>query len=197
MTGPLKLAIKYQADTLRKRIISHLEYCWPTNLCDWDSVAPQPAVWKDTADTESADDYSDFCPDPVPFIALARECNLRDILATIFYSLCCESKLRMKKLSRLRREDLETLMLGRERMMNYICGPAARQLEIPSWEIEESERYHGDVLVCCRGESYARNLHEYMKAHCDDMQNDDWDDDRYRSRPEMCIWCQREDGNRP
>ena len=160
-------------------------------------------------DDKSADDATaDLFPDPVPFIALARECDLRVILATILYSLCCDSSSRKKKLSHLKREDSEAFMLGRERMMSFICGPAALELGIHSWEIENTVYYHrdDDRVVCCRGRtchipamkawldivqdavcqgdplktlrSYSQKFRQYMEDHIDDVR-DDYEDYEY------------------
>ena len=149
----------------------------------------------DDGDDDDDDAITDFCPDPAPFIALARECGLGVILATILYSLCCDSSSRKKKkLSHLKREDLEAFMLGRERMMSYICGPAALELGIHSWGIENSELYDRglncagrtchipamtawlDVVqdAVCQGDplktlrSYSQRFRQYMEEHIDD-----------------------------
>jgi hypothetical protein len=133
VAGPLKLATKYQADSLRKRIVSHLETDWPSTLDAWDDIAYTAVKLQPDPYDRSDHCAMDSFPDPVPSISLARECDLPDILVAAFYSLCCDSKTRREKLSRMTRGDLETLMLGRERMMSFICGPAALQLEINTW----------------------------------------------------------------
>jgi hypothetical protein len=50
------------------------------------------------------------------------------------YSLCGDSKTRKDKLSGMTRGDLESLMLGRERMMSFIC-----QQVTPRWEIDSCD----------------------------------------------------------
>ena len=138
MAGPLKLATKYQADILCNRIIAHLETDWPTTLEAWDSIAYDDPDASDGASSQSPETDSDtlpkqFCPDPVPFISLARENNLPAVLAIVFYSLCRNSTSRTEELSCMTRGDVESLMLGRERMMSFIGGPGADQLDINSW----------------------------------------------------------------
>jgi hypothetical protein len=175
VAGPLKLATKYQADSLRKRIVSHLETDWPTTLDAWDDIAYTAVKLKpDPSDPDGtfsqSSDQSDHCamdsfPDPVPFISLARECDLPDNLVAAFYSLCCDSKTRREKLSRMTRGDLETVMLGRECMMSFICGPAALQLEINTWVQDSGNGIFRDCtdknvtpLSSKRGQTYCRTL---------------------------------------
>ena len=154
---------------------------------------------------------ANFCPDPVPFIALARECGLRVIFVTGLYSLCCgDSSSRKKKLSRLKREDLEAFTLGRERMMSFICGPAGLELGILSWEIDpafdDRARFctgsrcripamrawlevvqdtvcQGDPLKTLR--SYSQRFRQYLVDHYED---EEWNCGEY-DWTEMCRWC--------
>ena len=145
MAGPLKLAKKYQADSLRERIVSYLETIWPTNLKDWDEVVhvtAKPNLSEKTSFEPPTDEDSptvDLCPDSAPFIKLARESDVPKILATVFYTLCCDSKTRRRDLSCMTREDLERFMLGKERMTKFICRQAALDHNLKPWE---SARVH-------------------------------------------------------
>lgn len=141
VAGPLKLATKYQADSLRNRIVTHLETDWPMTLKEWDQVAYANEAEAEP-DTNTSDEShpnsnhlltQNFCSNPALYIKLARECNLPNILAIISYSLCCNSEARKEKLSYLDREDLEVLLLGKERMMNFICGEGVDELEVNYW----------------------------------------------------------------
>lgn len=53
----------------------------------------------------------------------------------MFYTLCPNSTLRPSecKLSRLTTADLNTLLLRKTHIMEFICGPAVTQMEIHSW----------------------------------------------------------------
>jgi hypothetical protein len=154
--GPLKLANKYQADVLRNRITAHTGDDCPTTLCDWDNVAYSSSAKSDPSDvasqSESCLDNSDhltkdFLPDPISYMVLARECNLPATFATLSYSLCRKSTTQKEKLSLMPKRDLETLFLGKERMMHFISGAAANQLEITSW-CEEVYGDHSGGIYC-------------------------------------------------
>jgi len=213
IAGPLKLATKYQADSLRNRIVSHLNTDWPTTLCAWDDVAyaavkPKPdSSEADEACSHSSLDEShrtiDFCPDPIPFISLARECDLPDIFATIFYSLCYDSETRSEKLSRMTRGDLEVLFLGKEHMMSFICGPASAGLGfwvnsgydtdcrtqcykfiILEWSDIVTNMMRGDPLGILR--THVLECRQFVKDHQDGL----YRDYNYNGEPDdMCIAC--------
>ena len=153
--GPLKLAKKYLADVLRNRITAHLAEDCPTILEDWDSVAysvsaSTPSLLDDGDDTQITQspsdsgpaDYltKDFIPDPISFLELARVCELPSIFATLSYLLCRDSPTQKKMLSRMTRVDLETLLLGKDRMMHFVSKEGVAELEIDSWIPE----YYGD-----------------------------------------------------
>jgi len=138
--GPLKLAKKYQSGVLENRLITHFKESYPTTLKAWDEVAyPSPAKpGSKPPDKSSHVDPSsyltkDFLSDPVSLVTLARECDLPVIFAALLYSLCRYSPTRKRQLSHMTREDLETLFLGKVRMIRFISGPAADQLGIESW----------------------------------------------------------------
>jgi hypothetical protein len=154
--GPLKLSTKYQADVLRNRILAHIEGDCPTTLQDWDEVAYStqidPSNWSsDVASSQSDDNPPEyltryFFSNPISFIALARECDIPIIYATVLYSLCRDSDSRQGILSCMGREDLQTLVLGKDRMMSFISGPAHEQLRIKSWTTVTAE--YSDVTHC-------------------------------------------------
>lgn len=149
VAGPLKLATKYHVDGMRNRIVSHLKEDWPTSLAEWDSIAyvtneiegddsdDESSLTETPTETQTENpnhlSIQNFCRNPVPFIQLARECDLPDVLATIFYSVGCESSTRKEILFNMAQGDLQTLILGRERMMTFICDQGAHDLVIDSW----------------------------------------------------------------
>ena len=207
--SPLKLAIKYQADVLRNRIVAHTCEDCPTTLEDWDEVAyseSSPAKSDPSDETSEPLDYStkDFLPDPISFMALARECNLPAVFATLLYSLCRYSTARKEKLSRMTKEDLETLFLGKDRMIRWISGPAADILEIQSWI---SEDYYNSINCndrACHPPLFKTwsNLLEDVMSNGDPLatfreavlkyRKNDFVNDSYRSeiRDEICCWCE-------
>jgi hypothetical protein len=131
--GPLKLATKYQADRMRKHIISYLEKDWPTTLDDWDKLIY--ASEETSSDSVPHTDERGCCdtgllPDPIPFISLARSCDCRRLLGTILYSLCPDAGLRRDKLSRMAPRDLMTLTLGAKSMMKFISRATNNELAI-------------------------------------------------------------------
>jgi hypothetical protein len=213
--GPLKLAMKYQADVLRDRITAHLSDDCPTTLQDWDEVA-YPAEFDDDPSNEISQsewvdtpDYlaKDFFPDPASYLILARECDLPVIFATLLYSLCGDSTTRKEKLSRMTRGDIETLFLGKDRMIRWISGPAADELKIKSWTPEydyhqwndqgfncQDKRCHPPLFkawskilqdVMCYGDPLATfratvlKYRKYADDHVDDGE----------TRDEICVWC--------
>lgn len=210
--GPLKLAKKYQADALRDRIIAHAYKDCPITLEDWDEVAySSPANGSDISDETSQpclypSDYStkDFLPDPISFMALARECDLPAIFSTLLYSLCRDSATRNEKLSRMTKADLETLFLGKERMIHYISEQGAVTLEIDWWV--QPWGFDSDVAECidrgcrlpifktwstllqavmCDGDPLAT----FREAALTYRKDEPDDNDSVGIRDELCFWC--------
>jgi hypothetical protein len=131
--GPLKLAAKYQADSIREHIVSHLEEDWPTTLDDWDKLMYASEETSSSNSMPPTDNKGccnkDLLPDPIPFISLAREYDCRDLLGTIFYSLCPDSGLCREKLVRMTQADLTTLILGKKKVMRYVSLAAMDELK--------------------------------------------------------------------
>jgi hypothetical protein len=157
----------------------------------------------------------DFMPDPIPFIKLARECALPKSYATLLYSLCGFTATRRDRISRLEKGDLETLLLGKERMMNFINELADGQLEIESWAQQDGygDTWHpqnctdgkcrppiykvwstllqdviryGDPLATFR--MTAIQYRKYADDHCDDPYDYDYEESL---REEVCLWCKQ------
>ena len=219
--GPLKLAKKYQADVLRHRITAHLSDDCPTTLHDWDKVA-YPAESDDsdpsneTSSQSSADipDYltKDFFPDPASYLTLAHECDLPVIFASLLYSLCRDSTTRKEKLSHMTKRDMETLFLGKDRMIYWISGPAANLLEIESWIPEYRYEGFGNEANCqderCRPplfKAWSKLLQDVMcygdplatfratvlkyRKYVDAATDRDYAYGHGYMRDEICVWC--------
>jgi hypothetical protein len=214
--GPLKLALKYQADVLRDRIVNHLSNDCPTTLEGWDKVAyptelddsdpmdePSNQSWFNTPDYLAKDFFS---ADPSSYLMLARSCDLPVVFATLLYSLCTDSMTRKGKLSRMTRGDMETLFLGKDRMMSWISGPAVDELKIESWiQVEEGNFCSGRSCQIPLFKVWSRLLQDVMRygdplgtfratALRYQIQDQAGDDDHdyeydYRGRDEVCCWC--------
>lgn len=78
--GVLKLSLKYQIDHLYKRIVDHLSQDWPTTLERWNENQRQLQV--EAIDTSHA-------VDPAEVVALARECDIPEVLPAALYALTC------------------------------------------------------------------------------------------------------------
>ncbi|TDL23942.1 hypothetical protein BD410DRAFT_745952 [Rickenella mellea] len=73
----LKLATKYEVDSLRNRMIAYLEAYWPSSLDEWDKLREwyhDPYEWC-------------FRPEPVQAINLANAHDIPSIRPTVFYFL--------------------------------------------------------------------------------------------------------------
>jgi hypothetical protein len=181
LIGPLKLARKYQADALQNRIVSYLESNFPTTLDAWDQLAYRaikPERGSSQLETAShgqlpAENLAlDFIPDPVSFISFARECDLPKVLAPIFYSLCRDSIARKRILPLMKREDLEALLVGKERMMNFICGPVGMPVGIEGWVTDpEVNRPWG--IYCADRKCYSPVFRAWSSMLQDILRNGD------------------------
>lgn len=199
---------------MRNRIIAHLSADCPTTLEDWDKVAylTESNLSDGTSsqsNTEKSDYLTkDFFPDPVPFITLARGCDLPAMFATLLYLLCQNSTAQKQKVSRMTKGDLETLLLGKDRMMKFISVPAAAQLEIESWIADpydynycrdeschppifkmwstllQDVMWYGDPLATFRMMAL-----EFRKEVSDSVDNGTHGYNYGGRREEICIWC--------
>lgn len=89
----LLLANKYQVDSIRRRIVEHLEADWPQSALAWERLEAEVEVMS----TRFYDQHSstvvdglpldDALPEPASAIRLARECNIPSILPAAFYHL--------------------------------------------------------------------------------------------------------------
>ncbi|KIJ53536.1 hypothetical protein M422DRAFT_111693, partial [Sphaerobolus stellatus SS14] len=77
--GLLLFATKYQVDSLRKRIISHLEKDWPSTLEQWDKNEEDNLL--------KEDEFYKRYPDPASCIRLARMCDVPSLLLAAYYDL--------------------------------------------------------------------------------------------------------------
>ena len=88
MAGPMRLAVKYEVDSIRDLIKHHIEADWPHTLYEWE-------LWQSRIShlTEVVEDDSDApplaaqLPEPVSALLFATEFGCHSILPTLFYYL--------------------------------------------------------------------------------------------------------------
>lgn len=81
----LTLANKYGMETLRERIVVHIEGDWPQSLWRWDSLEHEIREMMINCDGDG--NLDDYLPEPASAIRLARDCNIPSILPSAFYHL--------------------------------------------------------------------------------------------------------------
>lgn len=92
MTGVMRLAGKYEIDTIRGLIVKHIEADWPQTLEDWDAHQAERAAaaqaYIDNKDKKFKDKYFDeVYPEPVAAIRFALEFDVPRILPAAWYQL--------------------------------------------------------------------------------------------------------------
>lgn len=92
VSGPLRLAIKYEIEKLRTRLVHQVVADWPITIHDWDrQQAEFDAIRKQLsaalAEGGPRTFLADLIPEPASAIAFAREFNCPEILPAAFYRL--------------------------------------------------------------------------------------------------------------
>lgn len=92
MTGVMRLAGKYEIDSLRALIVKHIESDWPQTLEDWDAHQAERTAaaqaYIDNKDKKFKDKYFDeVYPEPVAAIRFALEFDVPRILPAAWYQL--------------------------------------------------------------------------------------------------------------
>lgn len=87
----LRLAVKYDVESVRSRIITHLEAEWPRNLQEWyefHCALKAKQGWESMTPLYPDDVAAHACfQEPVAALYLAREFNITSILPAVFYRL--------------------------------------------------------------------------------------------------------------
>ena len=87
VAGLMRLATKYQVDSLCKRIANHLEQQWPKTLEEYAQLqSTREAAWDIRTRFRTPPVYASF-PEPAAAISLAVEYNIPSILPAAFYAL--------------------------------------------------------------------------------------------------------------
>ncbi|KAJ7178919.1 hypothetical protein C8R46DRAFT_887153 [Mycena filopes] len=91
---PLTMAIKYEMEPLRDRIIAQLQADWPNSLAEWDRLETEAhALWIEHASAAATDfkiaslSLDDRLPEPAAAIRLAADCNIPKIMPAAVYHL--------------------------------------------------------------------------------------------------------------
>ncbi|KAI0673675.1 hypothetical protein C8Q78DRAFT_967754 [Trametes maxima] len=90
--GALKLAMKYECDALRRRIIANLEADWPQTLAQWDARRAEAVLLRSehslqlTGKVDGAY-LDDRLPEPASAIRIASDYGIPSILPAAFYTL--------------------------------------------------------------------------------------------------------------
>ncbi|KAL6307685.1 hypothetical protein BKA93DRAFT_727017 [Sparassis latifolia] len=90
--GTLKLAIKYECDALRARIVQNLEADWPQTLAQWDARRVESVLLKSEHSLQFTGKVNglyldDRLPEPASAIRIASDYNVSSILPAAFYHL--------------------------------------------------------------------------------------------------------------
>ncbi|EIW86036.1 hypothetical protein CONPUDRAFT_46875 [Coniophora puteana RWD-64-598 SS2] len=168
--GILRLAKKYQIDSVWHRLVHQVEADWPTSLPEWDQLKGEIELRHSRRMEENLPDElphnDDVYPEPGAAISLAREFCLYDILPAAFYHLSrtqisCnraaktddqgvsdniaeihEDGGRTANWSYLTRNDFKCLLLGRERIQRF--------MESKALQFQNSSRFADCDLGCDR-----------------------------------------------
>ncbi|KAI0074307.1 hypothetical protein K474DRAFT_73371 [Panus rudis PR-1116 ss-1] len=92
VNGALKLAIKYECDALRARIVENLEADWPQTLAQWDARRTEAIMMRSEHAQQQNGKVNglyldDRLPEPASAIRIASDYNIPSILPAAFYEL--------------------------------------------------------------------------------------------------------------
>ena len=90
--GALKLAMKYECDALRHRIVSSLEADWPQTLAQWDARRAEAVILRSEHSLQLTGKVNglyldDRLPEPASAIRIASDYAIPSILPAAFYTL--------------------------------------------------------------------------------------------------------------
>ncbi|GJE88198.1 BTB/POZ domain-containing protein [Phanerochaete sordida] len=126
VSGPLRLAAKYDMDSVTQELMPVLERDWPRGYDEWLLGKRGFQLRYGGTLTIPRENY----PDPAAAIRLAMDIRLRSVLPAAFYELSqisirkplnVESYDRWADAKLLSAEDMERLTVGRERIARYLA----------------------------------------------------------------------------
>ncbi|PIL31451.1 hypothetical protein GSI_06152 [Ganoderma sinense ZZ0214-1] len=90
--GALKLAMKYECDALRHRLISSLEADWPQTLAQWDARRAEAVILRSEHSLQLTGKVDglyldDRLPEPASAIRIASDYGIPSLLPAAFYTL--------------------------------------------------------------------------------------------------------------
>lgn len=151
MTGVMRLALKYEIDTVRALIVKHVEADWPQTLEEWDAHQAEKGsaaqAYVDSKDKKFRGKYfDDAYPEPVAAIRFALEFDIPRILPAAWYQLATTgAKVHL---------DYETVRLRPSmRLFSHPCSPKAR------WKL-----LHTDATLLTITMFGKAKMEEYMKV---------------------------------
>ncbi|EIW80338.1 hypothetical protein CONPUDRAFT_73485 [Coniophora puteana RWD-64-598 SS2] len=216
--GILRLAKKYQITFLSDRLIKQFEADWPQTIPEWDRLEGEVMLCQTRRRTEDLEEHippfnDDIFPEPGSAIRLAREFHLTNVLPAAFYHLSrleisCDRSAkeidrgvaarivevqeeggRTADWSFLTNGDLKCLLLGRERIRQYLQGKAT--LSVFHVSLKEVNMCHRD----CNAASLDSKLQSLARCTSDAMNDlkalvaEDGE-----AIEELCPTCQRRAG---
>ncbi|TDL17688.1 hypothetical protein BD410DRAFT_544472 [Rickenella mellea] len=126
----LKLAVKYEVETVRKRIVEQVKAMWPATLDEWDAIQDLYTSKLQSGDVPA----SGLLPEPVILILISKYAEVSHALPTAFYHLSrmktslhwiddtgnTVPPFRFARWNDLNREDLWRVLKGREMLSQYM-----------------------------------------------------------------------------
>ncbi|GJE88191.1 BTB/POZ domain-containing protein [Phanerochaete sordida] len=125
IAGPLRLAAKYEMDSVLQQLVPVLERDWPSRYEDWALIEAEAALRRHARFAQDTS-FRDVTQDPAAVLQLAQRLGLRSMLPAAFYELSranfdVEPALYKPHadIALLSRADLVRLVLGRERLADH------------------------------------------------------------------------------
>ncbi|KAI0783321.1 hypothetical protein C8Q75DRAFT_441707 [Abortiporus biennis] len=92
VSGALKLAIKYECEAIRSRIVENLEADWPQTLAQWDARCNETVIVRSEHAQQNTGKINglyldDRLPEPASAIRIASDYSIPSILPPAFYQL--------------------------------------------------------------------------------------------------------------
>lgn len=83
----LKVAKKYDVDSIKPLVVQQLKYDWPTNLAEWIRLEVDKREFKTAYDGNESPILDNMYPEPASAIKIALDHHIPEILPAAFYAL--------------------------------------------------------------------------------------------------------------
>ena len=113
----MRLAVKYDVETIRTIILRHIESEWPQTALEWEQLQTQK--FPNSSLSHITEDWRpvplDRYPDPALAVRFGVEFNCPEIVSAAFYQLATEPDIRSKKIAweSLQTSDLFMIIAGK------------------------------------------------------------------------------------